>query len=199
MDQRPSHHLVRESSVTSTGSTFAVEASKEEENLASPRGRRLQFDESLNEVYASSIELDEDDIDDLWYSKYDIDEMRHDFAETVRCVRRVNRLSPGSLPHQLQQVYLIFRNATSGDEILRAMEKSNVEIPDEYIGLEKQLLRPCERSVRKHNVIKITTCWPRECALQQSAERLRLACRSQSRPTVYFAYFIAERAAATSH
>lgn len=207
---RPAFRCVlRIDSDSSTGSAFTVDDERAHTKLSQlaqatattsaekPKRRRVHFAET-SQVIADKSQLTKEEIELAWYSARDMKLFKYDLIKAIEEVRRFHARAPDSVVRKLQSVDAVFRCASTTAEIFNAMETSDVELSSASTrGLETHMLRQRERHMRKKGLMsQVILLQSREdLDGNTKAEMIRSACRNQSRSSVFFSFFLAERSA----
>lgn len=209
--------LLRQSSTTSTSSSFSVDQGIGKPALVSspsfrstaeaahsscclPR-RRVCFAQDDNEVYFNPDDLEPHEIAAAWYSDAEIETMR---AATQQLADQLLQASSSdnARKRKIQRAYTSFcavspsSSSSSSivsdvDLIVTACQYMTADLPT---GLEKYLLLPRERELRAARLRRDVHYWTVtsiDCRESDRANQLRLASERASRPARLFAFFVA--------
>ena len=141
--------------------------------------------------------MDEDDLDKLWYTEEEMDDFWHDFMDTADRLRERRK----SWVKSIQKTFDVLSDAfTTPQDILRLMQDETALSVRriERLGLERHMIDPDERQEKKRHVRERVLYWQDADRLPDHADRadlMRTASHNLSRPFVVLAYLIAERSA----
>ena len=194
--------LKRQSSISSTNSTFVVEQCKPQdlsENDDNQRG--VRFNLSLNQEHSSEIKLSQEEREAMWYTANDMALFKASFRESVERLKKAHRAaSPDYWTKQLRTFHTALRNASTPREIVQIMKTAKFTIPDSACGLEKCIVGSSKHPSAKLRIVDYVMAIQENPSVEdefERAENMRIACASISKPSVFLAYFAASNTART--
>lgn len=188
-----SRRLMRQLSALSLSSTLSADQPLKptaEENTKPKKNLTVRFDEGDNEVHFDETVLTEEDLKVRWYMPDDLADFKQDCGRIVRQLTRGIDGSPSTFARCVQKAY----NGSTPKEVTRALK--DVFLDESIVGLEGWMLRPKQKDNRRAKVMEQLQHWHGVSLSDEStrAEKIRAACRLHSKPSVYFAAHIAEKA-----
>lgn len=200
--RRPCPVLVRQSSNSSTGSSFTVEQGKpglvnsvtrrQRQRYPAAARRRAYIDESQNEVYFNHEEMTEEEIDATWYTAEDKASFR---AQTNALVEKLaQKQGMGSWTRSVRKAYRGFEQATSFQDVQLIKQNWNLNVSPKNRGLEFRVLNNQQtRDTRRTDVLRQVEFL--STLSSDQTEYMREICRLDSRADRLFAYSLAKLAA----
>ena len=192
--------LLRELSTSSHLSSISVENIKPElipqESLRSLRRRRgVCIAEEENEVYFNADDLSEEEIEAAWYTVGEMEAFREETLQLA--TKMLGKHSPWKRAIQIAYQQLATGTCT---DIERLVETCNFPVSGLTRGLEKHVLLPNERTMRRTRQRQQVQHWTAtlDCREHDRALHIVTASRRESQPSRLFAHFVARVAAGES-
>uniref|UniRef100_A0A7S3PAA7 Uncharacterized protein n=1 Tax=Amphora coffeiformis TaxID=265554 RepID=A0A7S3PAA7_9STRA len=167
--------------------------------------RQVRFCENANEYYHGKHQINDTQIENMWYSKLDIATFQQDIKRAIHDIRLTEAYwsHPRSLPGTLLRMYLTFRHAITPEEVISPV--ASVATPIQHspylIGLEGMAIPIIPQDyLHRRQCLLLQLNWIQsqlpDGTEDQSAD-LRAAFRHSSRTSRLFARYIADLSAAT--
>ena len=200
--RRPYPVLVRQSSSSSTGSSFSVEQGKaalvnsvtrrQGQRYPAAARHRVCFDESQNEVYFNHEDLTEEEIDAAWYTAKD--KVRFHAQTNALVEKLAQKQGTGSWTRSIRRAYQGFEQATSFQDVQLIKQNWNLTVSPKSRGLEFRVLNN-QRSRDKRRTAVLRQVEFLSTLSSDQTEYIREICRLDSRADRLFAYSLAKLAA----
>ena len=159
--------------------------------------KRVTFSESIQVDDSKANIIYDDEMDNLWFTDDQMDEMFDEFMDTAELLRTKGRKK--TYVKSIQRTFASLSDVfTTADDIFNLMnDASTMTIRADRLGMERHVIDPDERQRLKSLVRQRVLYWQTAADLsdEERAEKMRAASRNTGRAFVVFAYLVAERSA----